>query len=269
MHRQDWKEALAFSETSIDVFLSLTEIYDQNDLAQVYLGMAFALHKLDRNLEAVVKAQEACALYADLDSSRLLMAKRNLGVFLKEAGQFEEAAQSFREIIATRPIDDEEIFLGKDLYNLGNALEELGQYQEAIELLTQARPIAKSHSAVGLTLLCDVSLAKSYLKTEQIDQAISTATLAVEEATLAQNHGLVMESLTVRARGYLAQRNFDHALFDLKGGKDLYIKNESDPRWALVIDAESVIAEIFEIQGDEERAKETRSRIALITENSM
>ena len=268
-HKAQWKEAVTFAETAVDIYLAQTESYDQTDLAQVYLGMAYALHKLDRNDEAVVKAQAACALFAKIDSPRLFMAQRNLGVFLNEAGQFEEAARSFREIIKTRPFDDEEIYLGKDLFNLGNALEKLEQYDEAIDLLMQARTIAKTHSAIGLALLCDASLALCYLQTSRIDEAISSATLAVERARLSENHKVIMEAQTIRARGYIAQKNYDQALFDLKGGKDLYIKNECDPTWSLVIDAEALIAEIFELQGDEERARETRSRIALITESSM
>ena len=231
--------------------------------------MAYALHRLERNDEAVEKTHAACQIFSEIDSPRLFMARRNMGVFLNEAARFEESAQLFAEIIRARPFDDEEIDLGRDLLNLGFALEKLEHYDKAIDLLKQSRAIAKAESVVPMALYCDVALAHAYLKTGQFDMALTTATLAVEEATLCADQQKLLESLTIRARGYVAQKNYEQALFDLRGGKDLYIKNEMDPKWSLVLDAEAVIAEIFELQGDGERAREVRSRIALITESSM
>lgn len=183
--------------------------------------------------------------------------------------QFAESVLLFRKVIADRPIDDQEIFLGKDLYNLGFALENLSRYEDAISCFEKSRPIAQTNGALELVRLCDTSLANCYLQTNAIKEAISSATLAIESATLAESYEDILKVIKIRAKAYLFEKRYEQALFDLKGAKELYIKNHCHPNWMLVLEAESQIAEIYESQGDLTLANDTRNRIQLIKETSL
>ena len=246
-----------------------SEQYDQEKLADLNGALAFAFYKQDKFAESVQAASTALDILMIINSSKALMATRHLGIFLNANKQFAESALLFRKVISDRPIEDEEIFLGKDLYNLGFALENLERYEDAIECLEKSRPIAQSNGALSLVRLCDASLANCFLKTNAIEKAIATATLAVEGATLADDYEELLKVIKTRAMSYVVDKKYEQALFDLKGAKELYIKKHCHPNWMLVLEVESQIAEIYELQGDLSLANDTRSRIELIKETSL
>ena len=113
---------MAHGQTALEIYQTTAKNFDKEDLAKVLMGIAFAHYKASNYTEAATATHQAYEMLEELNSPRAGIALRNLVVFLQEAKRYAESAEIFQKALRIPQLEDGELTLAKDYYNLGFAL---------------------------------------------------------------------------------------------------------------------------------------------------
>ena len=268
MHQGKWLESLAHGQTALEIYQTTTEDFDKEEVGKVLMGIAFAHYKATNHSEAAAAAQEAYEVLEEMNSPRSGIALRNLGVFLQEAKKFSESAEIFRKALSIPQLDDEESILAKDYYNLGFALTELKQFNEAISILVRGKEIANSITAPIVAALCNEKLAYCYASIGDYEAGLAAIKFSVDYALLSGDDSRMFEAIKVRGKVHTAGANYESALADLKAAKSINIDNSCITNWDAIYEIEEEIALILEQLGQADEAEEVRRRIKVVSSSN-
>lgn len=258
---------MVHSQTALEIYQSSDEAIDREVIGQVLMGIAFAQYKLTDHSDAAASAIQAYEILNEISSPRAGTALRNAGVFYQEAKRFSESAEIFRIAIKIPLIDDEELTLAEDFYNLGFALVKLEQFNEAINLLSQSRVLASKLTTPIIEALCSEQLAFCYAVIGEYEKSLECVKFAIDYAVLSGNDKRMYESVKIRGKIHLAQKDYDSAISDFKAAKIINIEHSCITNWDEIYELEEQIASIHDLRGENEEAQEIRRRIKTVSKN--
>jgi tetratricopeptide (TPR) repeat protein len=268
VHQGKWLESLAHGQTALEIYQTTTESFDPEDMAKILMGIAFAHYKASNYTEAAAATHQAYELLEEMNSPRAGVALRNLGVFLQEAKKYAESAEIFRKALKIPQLEDEELTLAKDYYNLGFALTKLEQFNEAIEMLTRGKELASRITAPIVEALCNEQLAFCFASIGEYEAGLEAVKFSIDYALLSGDDSRMFESVRVRGRVNMARKDYESAISDLKAAKSINIDNSCITDWDAIYEIEEEIASILELLGQVEEAEEVRRRIKVVSNSN-
>lgn len=204
--------------------------------------------------KALPFAQEAMAISREVkDSVGILNALEIIAAAHKDLGQWDEAAQVYRQELALlKHLPNRFFEKGRACVNLGEVLVRIGQEKEAISLFQQGR---EAFEALGYpigALIATLNLADSYFKNGQHQKAGETY-----EEILEGNKAIQEPELNAKARIGLGNIALEGRKFDT--AFEQYKLAEADAKpvslFAILKETYDYLNELHCLKGDYETAK--------------
>lgn len=263
--RGDFKEALALCESARDIFMGLDTNLYASRISHVYEGMVWCLTKLERKQECAEAAIEAATFLAGDEPEKYADALRNAGCQLFAAEEYERSKAYHLMAMEIAYVDKSDFDSAIDHHNIGMCHQRLGNHLEAIEYLLKGRELFRAEKKPFQVSRADSLLSNSYW---ELDNGMESAFRAQKYLDYAQ---VVRDALSEAwARYQLAcalimLHEYSTAMENLEAAQVIAVRQE-EKDWDLIIEIELEMANIYEAEGDSERAEKIRARVHTIAE---
>ena len=265
--RKDYKESLALCESAKEIYESLGKETGNAVLAHVYTGISYSLSEMDRNEEAVEAGKHAIELLEEINSPDVLKAYRDEGSFAFDAKKYEESITWYAKAVNYITPDDTDNNKAWDYFYIARAHLKLGQSEESIPFLKEARALWKGEKNLRFMAYCDEELALAYINLGQIEFAKTHAELALDFAETAEDDNRLYWSKIRYATACLLGGEYQEAFDNFFEAKSWEVKESKYCFWPHVFALELKMADCVEGLGDLELAEETRRRIRSLADN--
>ena len=259
------EEALALSQTALEIYESLGAAIAGADLANANLAVATALKKLNRTQEAGIELAKAVAFHREDHFAFLDDLLRMQASWYGELGEWQSALECQIEAIALNEIDGDEEFLALSLKNAADCYWNLAQYQDAKTEYERAVPIFKELKLVDDVGYCYRKIAESNFELGNMIDAIAFGKKAADIAFF----GSASEP---HARAHLVLVKAHIALGDLEAATPHLVDAQAlanftlDRNWELVVEVEQERANHMKAGGFEADAIVIEARLSTIRE---
>lgn len=263
--RGQYDEALALAETACDIYSGLGVNASSEGLAQAYSAIGYNLNQLKRMDEAASAMSKAVDILRKNKSPIALELACTLGEWWYSSKNFQKVIDTMQECAQEHLLDGNEIGAANDLHLIGCAYRELGDYSAAIGSFTEARALFKKNREVIHVARCDQKIAASYVQLGNGEIALETARKAMDVFETAHDHRRETLALFEYGKAQILLGRLDDGLATL----DQVIQNaiEEDPKdFDLILDVETRMSAVMQLQGRFEEAEEILRRLASVAE---
>jgi tetratricopeptide (TPR) repeat protein len=229
-------------------------------VADISAALGDLLNESEEYEQALKLHRDAAAIYSAKmgdDNPTTISAKTRLGQILEEAGQFDEAINTYYGVMVMERALKGEKDTGDSLVNMANALRRKGDYTQAIKELKRALKIFReslgdSHEKVSITVDAIASLYVTLGDFEK-SAAILEEVVKLKAATMGMNSDAVAVTLISLATTYECSEEFEKAMKSLKKAYKIYteIEGYSSEKSTSTL---NLIAQLYEAMGDHNRA---------------
>jgi tetratricopeptide (TPR) repeat protein len=266
-NRDNYIECLQLVDTSIEIYFEQggLDLY-LKELIHLYHGKVHCFENLKRDKEAAETHEELAKMKA-LDNDEEGQAEE-----LRAAGRawykVEEWRKSLDNHIAAKAITYPEITtmtMGIDLLNIGMALAQLKNYQDAIDSYLKARALCKEAKNPEFVNWCDNYLALSYIAINNGPEARFHAQHFFNYSKVAEDLGMEGYARYRLGTAHLLCDEYEDAEKHLKRSLEL-LTLEEDKDWEDIVAVNKELAKALTALNREEEAQTRLERIKTIEE---
>ena len=266
-NRDNYIECLQLVDTSIEIYFEQggLDLY-LKELIHLYHGKVHCFENLKRDKEAAETHEELAKMKA-LDNDEEGQAEE-----LRAAGRawykVEEWRKSLDNHIAAKAITYPEITtmtMGIDLLNIGMALAQLKNYQDAIDSYLKARALCKEAKNPEFVNWCDNYLALSYIAINNGPEARFHAQHFFNYSKVAEDLGMEGYARFRLGAAHLLCNEYEDAEQHLKRSLEL-LTLEEDKDWEDIVAVNKDLAKALTALDRAEEAQARLERIKTIEE---
>jgi tetratricopeptide (TPR) repeat protein len=232
-------------------------------MANAITGISYSLKELNRVDEATKAIDGAIELLQSNSHPFVVDTMRTKASWLSEMKRWEEALNTYLDIIKINEIDGHAEFVGRDLFQVAHCYHELGDWQKVIETALKAREIFKSEKLIFEISWCDLNIADAHAELGDGLAAIEWGRRAHDVGTLRKDNEVICKASYVIARGHMSIEQFQEAENYLTSAQDLVARSND---WTQVQKIEKALISVYRSTGREEEADEAERRLGTLQE---
>lgn len=264
LHNEEWDKSKLHFQSALDAIEIMNCQIPQDELGRIHAGLSYLYWKKKEYEISISEGNLAIEILTIAKSRDLLTAMRHLGVVLIESGACVSGLECFAEVNKLKDFDEDEILVAKDNYYIGNAYEKLENFESALQYLNIALEIFKKRHLIWMTMLCEKSIANCNLNLDLNSKALHYAKKAFETACFLEGNDEIIETALLISKVYEENNQSDHAIFQLKSAKSIYLKTIDEPLLEPLIKLEKQLADLLEKNGEKDESIQIRSRLGVI-----
>ena len=263
VYRESGSEALALAEEAHEIYKSMGASASSAGMASAITGIGYSLRQLNRVDEATKVLDSAIAMLHENGHPFVVDTMRTKAIWLGESKQWEEALETYLEIVRLNEIDGDDFFVAKDLFNAAHCLHEMERWDEVISMAHRAREIFKRRKMVFEISWCDLNIASAHAHLGDGLMAIEWGQRANDIGTLRKDHEMICKSSYAMALGHMALEQYGDAESKLMAAKDI-VAGSGD--WDQVTKIEKALIEVYRALGRHDEANEAERRLGTLQE---
>jgi len=242
IYRSSGNEALALSEEAYKIYKAMGAKASNVAMANAITGIGYSLRELDRVEEATEVLGNAIDLLRENHHPFVDDTMRTQASWYCDLKRWDDAINTYREIIQLNEIDGHSEFVARDLLSITHCLFEVGRWEETIKVALEAREIFKLEKMICEISWCDLNIAGSYVELGDGRMAIEWGQRANDLGTLRKDNEVICKSNYVMSRGHIILKEFKKAENFLIEAQDLVAKSGDN---AQVEKIENALIEVY------------------------
>ena len=263
IYRSSGSEALAFAEEAHEIYKAMGARASSVAMANAITGISYSLKELNRVDEATKAIDGAIDLLRENGYPFVVDTMRTKATWFSEMKRWEEALNTYLEIIKINEIDGHAEFVGRDLFQVAHCYSELGEWQKVIENALKAREIFKSEKLIFEISWCDLNIADAHAALGDGLAAIEWGRRAHDVGTLRKDNEVICKASYVMARGHIALEQYQEAENFLVAAQDLVARSND---WTQVQKIEKALISVYRSTGRDAEADEAERRLGTLQE---
>jgi tetratricopeptide (TPR) repeat protein len=263
IYRSSGSEALAFAEEAHEIYKAMGARASSIAMANAITGISYSLKELNRVDDATKAIDGAIDLLRDSAHPFVVDTMRTKASWLAEMKRWEEALNTYLEIIKINEIDGNSEFVARDLFQVAHCFHELGRWSSVIETAHQAREIFKVKKLIHEISWCDLNIADAHAELGEGLAAIEWGRRAHDIGTLRKDNEVICKASYVIAQGHLNLEQYQEAEKYLSEAQDLVAKSND---WPQIQKVEKALIRVYRSTGRESEANEAERRLGTLQE---
>jgi tetratricopeptide (TPR) repeat protein len=258
IYRSSGSEALAFAEEAHEIYKAMGARASSVAMANAITGISYSLKELNRVDEATKAIDGAIDLLRENGYPFVVDTMRTKATWFSEMKRWEEALNTYLDIIKINEIDGHAEFVGRDLFQVAHC-----DWQKVIENALKAREIFKSEKMIFEISWCDLNIADAHAELGDGLAAIEWGRRAHDVGTLRKDNEVICKASYVMARGHIALEQYQEAENYLTAAQDLVARSND---WTQIQKIEKALICVYRSTGREEEANEAERRLGTLQE---
>ena len=263
VYRASGSEALALAEEAHEIYKAMGARASSVGIASAMTGIGYSLRQLNRVDEATKVLDSAIEMLHENGHPFVVDTMRTKAIWLSETKRWDEALETYLEIVRLNEIDGDEVFVAKDLFNAAHCLHELERWDEVISMALRAREIFKAQKMVFEISWCDLNIASAHAHLGDGQKAIEWGQRANDIGTLRKDQEMICKSNYVMARGHIRLEQFGDAESRLMTAQDI-VAGSGD--WEQITKIEKSLIQVYRAIGRHGEANEAERRLGTLLE---
>ena len=263
IYRSSANEALALAEEAHEIYKAMGARASSISMANAITGIGYSLKKLNRVDEATKALDNAIDLLRESGHPFMVDTLRTKASWCSEAGDWQQALDTYLEALRINEVDGVAEFVGRDLLSVAHCYSELQDWERVIDIALRAREVFKSEKLVAEISWCDLNLADAHASLGDGESAIAWGQRANDVATLRSDNEVICKSNYVMARGHIVNKNYEEAERLLLAAKELVARSGD---WVQVRKIERTLIEVYRSTSRDGEADEAERRLETLNE---
>ena len=263
IYRSSGNEALALAEQAHEIYKAMGARASSVAMANAITGIGYSLKQLKRVDEATKVLGKAIDLLRENHHPFVVDTMRTQAFWYCDLKRWDDAINTYREIIQLNEIDGHEEFVARDLLSITHCLFEVGKWEEAIKVALEAREIYKSEKMICEISWCDLNIAGSYAELGDGRMAIEWGQRANDLGTLRKDNEVICKANYVMAKGHIILNEFEKAENYLTEAQDLVTRSGDN---AQVEKIERALIEVYRATERTTEAENAERRLQTLQE---
>ena len=233
------------------------------ELANSWMAIGNSYQELNSVDEAINAMNKAIEYLKEGNYPFVTDTVRNKGHLMARNKRFTEALDCYLEIVRINEIDGDPEFIARDLLSVCYCFMKMKQWYAVVEHAQRARNYAKTAKQVDDVAWCDMYLADAYAELGSLDIAIDLARSVVAMANLRDLHQTKCLAKLTLGKALMAKAEYESAENELLGAREIASTSQD---WDTISGIEAEFVNLYLVQGKDELAKETKSRLDSLQE---
>ena len=263
IYRSSGSEALALAEQAHEIYKAMGVRASSVAMAEAITQIGNSLYELKRFDEATKALDSAIDLLRMGGDPFVVDTMRMKAFMLCNMKRWENALETYLEIVRINEIDGHVEFVARDLLSVAVCQQELGRWQEVIDTALRTREYFKGEKMFLEVSWCNLFIAEAYAELGDGPAAIEWGQRANDIGTLRKSREMICKSNYVIGRGNIALSQFGEAETKLLAAQEI-VADTSD--WVQIRKIEKALIEVYRATERGSEADEAERRLKTLQE---